>query len=132
MVVHLVLKAVLPDLKGQCRWTPPPVGTVQPSLSEGSARAGQAEPECNLLSQVQFPLPGSIWHPHPELWSLRVWPLMWAFAPIMECAKNLCGDESLSTRRLYALKWSVFSDWCAVWNHDPITCDLASILSFLV
>lgn len=71
MVVYLVFKAVLPDLKGQCRWTPPPVGTVQPSLSEGSARAGQAEPECNLLSQVA----GSIWHPQPELWSLHVWPL---------------------------------------------------------
>lgn len=36
-----------------------------------------------------------------------------------------------STRRLYTLKWSVFSGWCAVRNEDPSSCEVSTILSFL-
>jgi hypothetical protein len=36
-----------------------------------------------------------------------------------------------STRRLYALKWSVFSAWCAAHGEEPTTCDISVILSFL-
>ncbi len=36
-----------------------------------------------------------------------------------------------STRRLYALKWSVFSDWCSARNQDPISCDVSHMLIFL-
>ncbi len=34
-----------------------------------------------------------------------------------------------STRRLYALKWSVFLAWCQ--DLDPVTSDVAVVLSFL-
>ncbi|KAL0171004.1 hypothetical protein M9458_035600, partial [Cirrhinus mrigala] len=36
-----------------------------------------------------------------------------------------------STRRLYALKWSVFSAWCSTRGEDPASCDISVILSFL-
>ncbi len=36
-----------------------------------------------------------------------------------------------STRRLYALKWSVFSAWCQNRNLDPVTSDVSVVLSFL-
>ncbi|KAL0185441.1 hypothetical protein M9458_021138, partial [Cirrhinus mrigala] len=36
-----------------------------------------------------------------------------------------------STRRLYALKWSVFSAWCSTRGEDSISCDISVILSFL-
>ncbi|KAL0183542.1 hypothetical protein M9458_019238, partial [Cirrhinus mrigala] len=36
-----------------------------------------------------------------------------------------------STRRLYTLKWSVFSAWCSTRGEDPASCDISVILSFL-
>lgn len=36
-----------------------------------------------------------------------------------------------STRRLYSLKWSVFSAWCSARSADPTSCDVPMILSFL-
>ncbi len=36
-----------------------------------------------------------------------------------------------STRRLYALKWSVFSTWCLDHGENPSTSDLSVVLSFL-
>ncbi len=36
-----------------------------------------------------------------------------------------------STRHLYALKWSVFSDWCSVHNQDPVSCDVPHMLTLL-
>ncbi|KAL0204017.1 hypothetical protein M9458_002035, partial [Cirrhinus mrigala] len=36
-----------------------------------------------------------------------------------------------STRRLYALKWSVFSAWCSTRSEEPVSCDISVILSFL-
>ncbi len=36
-----------------------------------------------------------------------------------------------STRRLYALKWSVFSTWCLNRGENPSTSELAVVLSFL-
>lgn len=35
-----------------------------------------------------------------------------------------------STRRLYALKWSVFSAWCTARCADPLSCDISLTLSF--
>lgn len=36
-----------------------------------------------------------------------------------------------STRRLYAQKWSIFSDWCTTKDLNPNTCEVEHILSFL-
>jgi hypothetical protein len=36
-----------------------------------------------------------------------------------------------STRRLYAQKWKMFSDWCEARNLNPETCEVPSVLVFL-
>ncbi len=36
-----------------------------------------------------------------------------------------------STRRLYALKWPMFSTWCLDRGESPSTSDLSVVLSFL-
>ncbi|XP_051512683.1 uncharacterized protein LOC127417036 [Myxocyprinus asiaticus] len=36
-----------------------------------------------------------------------------------------------STRRLYALKWSLFAKWCSSRHEDPQRCAVGSVLSFL-
>ncbi|KAI2666671.1 Transposon Ty3-G Gag-Pol polyprotein [Labeo rohita] len=36
-----------------------------------------------------------------------------------------------SIRRLYSLKWKVFSSWCVTKDEDPASCDVSVILSFL-
>ncbi len=36
-----------------------------------------------------------------------------------------------STRRLYALKWSISSAWCQDRDLDQVTSDVSVILSFL-
>ncbi len=46
-------------------------------------------------------------------------------------ANTISEVRALSTRCLYTLKWSLFSDWCAVRNEDPSSCDISSILTFL-
>lgn len=36
-----------------------------------------------------------------------------------------------STRRLYALKWRVFANWCISRHEDPEGCDVLAVLTFL-
>ncbi|KAL0149475.1 hypothetical protein M9458_055263 [Cirrhinus mrigala] len=58
----------------------------------------------DLLSQAG----GTILHPRPELWKL---------AP--------------STRKLYALKWKLFTSWCGDHQQDPVNCPVGTVLEFL-
>ena len=39
--------------------------------------------------------------------------------------------RSPSTRRLYALKWNLFVDWCSSRREDPRKCSIGSVLAFL-
>jgi len=34
-------------------------------------------------------------------------------------------------RKLYGLKWNVFTVWCREREIDPINCQMASVLEFL-
>ncbi len=36
-----------------------------------------------------------------------------------------------STKRLYALKWSIFSAWCRDRDLEPVTSEVSVVLSFL-
>ncbi len=56
----------------------------------------------------------------------------WLPADLPESVLNTISQaRALSTRQLYALKWSVFSAWCTAHGADPISCDISLILSFL-
>ncbi len=54
---------------------------------------------------------------------------MGAFSPPRECA--ISQARALSTRCLYALKWSVFFAWSTTCDADPVICDISLIFSFL-
>ncbi len=76
----------------------------------------------DLLSQVN----GTIWHPRPELWALHVWPLDGSLSAMAEARAS-------STRRLYALKWSIFSAWCQEHDLERLrTYEVSLVLSFLL
>ncbi len=70
----------------------------------------------NLASPTRIVLPS---HFVPWLESLQL---------SVSVANSISEVRALSTR---CLKWSVFSDWCAVGNEDTSSCDITSILTFL-
>ncbi len=48
-----------------------------------------------------------------------------------ECVLNTMAEgRAPSTRRLYALKWEIFSTWCQDRDLDPVTSDVSVVLSF--
>ncbi len=95
---------------------------------------------CRLLTAAPWPIPlkrdllsqanGTIWHPQPELWALHLWPLDGSLQTFPRVCK-ISQARAPSTRRLYALKWSVFTTWCTTRGADPALCDVLLILSFL-
>ncbi len=44
---------------------------------------------------------------------------------------TMAESRAPSTRRLYALKWYIFSAWCQDQDLDPVTSDVSVVLSFL-
>lgn len=56
----------------------------------------------------------------------------WESADLPESVLNTISQaRAPSTRRLYAIKWSIFSAWCATHGEDPTMCDIPVILSYL-
>ncbi len=45
--------------------------------------------------------------------------------------ETILSSRAPSTRRLYGLKWNVFSTWCRERGLDPVNCPVASVLEFL-
>ncbi|KAI2661423.1 Transposon Ty3-G Gag-Pol polyprotein [Labeo rohita] len=68
----------------------------------------------DLLSQAG----GSLLHPRPELWKLWV-------------VETLLQSRAPSTRKLYALKWKLFTSWCGRRQQNPVNCPVGSVLEFL-
>ena len=48
-----------------------------------------------------------------------------------DVVETLLSSRAPSTRRLYSLKWNVFSTWCREREVDPVNCPVASVLEFL-
>ncbi len=44
---------------------------------------------------------------------------------------TITSARASSTRRLYALKWNLFVDWCSSHREDPRRCPVRVVLSFL-
>ncbi|XDV17581.1 hypothetical protein PO909_023415 [Leuciscus waleckii] len=78
----------------------------------------------DLLTQAK----GTIWHLRPDLWALHVWPLNGYEDKVLN---TITEARAPSTRRLNALKWSVFSSWCLDKHFEPISCEVPVMLSFL-
>ncbi|CAM4608132.1 unnamed protein product [Leuciscus chuanchicus] len=78
----------------------------------------------DLLSQAS----GSIWQPP----CVAVAGLLSGLDTLhLRALRTIAEAQALSTRRLYALKWVVFSKWCQDVGIDPGSCSVSDILRFL-
>ncbi len=48
-----------------------------------------------------------------------------------EIVENILHSRAPSTRKLYALKWKVFTSWCRDHQLDPVDCPVGTVLEFL-
>ncbi len=48
-----------------------------------------------------------------------------------EATETIINSKAVSTRRLYALKWKLFTTWCRRREMDQAYCPVASVLEFL-
>ncbi len=48
-----------------------------------------------------------------------------------EVVETILHSRAPSTRKLYALKWKVFTSWCSDHQLDPINCPVGTVLEFL-
>ncbi|KAI2664125.1 ORF V: Enzymatic polyprotein [Labeo rohita] len=97
---------------------------------------------CQLLCAAPWPIPpeagpslsGERVHMAPPTQSVGLTPLVFGRESenLPEGVLNTISQaRAPSTRRLYALKWSVFSTWCSTRGKNPASCDISVILSFL-
>ncbi|XP_067273076.1 uncharacterized protein [Pseudorasbora parva] len=78
---------------------------------------------------------GRFLHPLPELWKLWAWPLreedLREEDLSAEVIETILDSRAPSTRKLYALKWRLFSVWCRERQLDPVNCPVGTVLEFL-
>ncbi len=48
-----------------------------------------------------------------------------------EVFETILHSRAPSTRKLYALKWKVFTSWCSDHQLDPVNCPVGTVLEFL-
>ncbi len=48
-----------------------------------------------------------------------------------EVYQTILHSRAPSTRKLYALKWRVFTSWCSDHQQDPVNCPVGTLLEFL-
>ncbi|KAI2651171.1 Transposon Ty3-G Gag-Pol polyprotein [Labeo rohita] len=48
-----------------------------------------------------------------------------------EVVETILQSRAPSTRKLYALKWKLFTSWCGERQQDPVNCPVGTVLEFL-
>ncbi len=48
-----------------------------------------------------------------------------------EVVETILHSRAPSMRKLYALKWRVFTSWCSDHQQDPVNCPVGTVLEFL-
>ncbi len=48
-----------------------------------------------------------------------------------EVVETILQSSAPSTRKLYALKWKLFTSWCGDCRLDPVNCPIGTVLEFL-
>ncbi|KAL0151930.1 hypothetical protein M9458_052765, partial [Cirrhinus mrigala] len=48
-----------------------------------------------------------------------------------EVVETILQSRAPSTRKLYALKWNLFTSWCGHRQQDPVNCPVGTVLEFL-
>ncbi len=112
-------------------WWPHSEGTRRGSLSWSCCcqhPLGQSHWRMDPLPSERHDLASPAWAVEPSCLAPQ-WKSLQLSARV---TNTIMAARALSMRCLYALKVFAFSDWCAVWNEDPSSCDVSSILTFLM
>ncbi len=118
---------------------PDPAGNVsgpaleQPALLHGAVSAAHCSPVAHFPETIP-PLSGKQNDLAPPARTMGATSLAsrWEPSNIPDSVLNTISQaRAPSKRRLYALKWSVFSAWCTTCDTDPMLCDILFILTFL-
>ncbi|KAI2646365.1 Gag-Pol polyprotein [Labeo rohita] len=105
----------------------------KPALVLRTVPAARSSPLAHS-PETRPPLSGGRDNMAPQAQAVGPAPLVPGWEPVnlSESVLNTISQaRAPSTRRLYALKWSVFSAWCSTRGEDSISCDISVILSFL-
>ncbi|KAL0173812.1 hypothetical protein M9458_029780, partial [Cirrhinus mrigala] len=87
--------------------------------------------------QERSPLTGRGFHPSPPAGAVEALGVASEGAHLLasglstEVVETILQSRAPSTRKLYALKWKLFTSWCGRHQQDPVNCPVGSVLEFL-
>ncbi|KAL0173005.1 hypothetical protein M9458_033316, partial [Cirrhinus mrigala] len=87
--------------------------------------------------QERSPLTGRGFHPSPPAGAVEALGVASEGAHLLasglstEVVETILQSRASSTRKLYALKWKLFTSWCGRHQQDPVNCPVGSVLEFL-
>ncbi|KAI2668277.1 Transposon Ty3-G Gag-Pol polyprotein [Labeo rohita] len=87
--------------------------------------------------QERSPLTGRGFHPSPPAGAMEALGVASEGAHLLasglstEVVETILHSRAPSTRKLYALKWKLFTSWCGRHQQDPVNCPVGSVLEFL-
>ncbi|KAL0187611.1 hypothetical protein M9458_014710, partial [Cirrhinus mrigala] len=87
--------------------------------------------------QEGSPLTGGGYHPAPPPGAMEAVGVALEGAQLLtsglstEVVETILQSRAPSTRKLYALKWKLFTLWCGDHQQDPVNCPVGTVLEFL-
>ncbi|KAI2644939.1 Serine/threonine-protein kinase ATR [Labeo rohita] len=87
--------------------------------------------------QEGSPLTGRGYHPAPPPGAMEAIGVAPEGAQLLasslstEVVETILHSRAPSTRKLYALKWKLFTSWCGDRQQDPVNCPVGTVLEFL-
>ncbi|KAL0203703.1 hypothetical protein M9458_001721, partial [Cirrhinus mrigala] len=88
--------------------------------------------------QEGSPLTGGGYHPAPPPRAMEAVGVAPEGAQLLasglstEVVETILHSRAPSTRKLYALKWKLFTSWCGDHQQDPVNCPVGTVLEFLL
>ncbi|KAI2657128.1 Ubiquitin carboxyl-terminal hydrolase 36 [Labeo rohita] len=87
--------------------------------------------------QEESPLSGRRHHPPPSPGVVEVMGVAPEGAHLVasslstEVVQTILQSRAPSTRKLYALKWKLFTSWCGQRQQEPVNCPVGTVLEYL-
>ncbi|KAL0148139.1 hypothetical protein M9458_056541 [Cirrhinus mrigala] len=107
-----------------------PSMVLGPDISPRRLSMGDSRPEGS-------PLTGGGHHPSPPPGAVEAVGVASEGAQLIasglstEVVKTILQSRTPSTRKLYVLKWKLFTSWCGERQQDPANCPVGTVLEFL-